>query len=197
MHMKDLDKIFEFLNLIGQLKRTMRYGDLDSDRKDSSASHSWRLAVLCMLIGPQIPKLDILRAIKIALVHDLPEMLTGDTPYIDILSGKASKKQKDESEAAAMIQITKNLPDYLRDEIRALYNEYCEKQTLEAIFVKICDKLEGSYTSMNKVGLAGITHSNGFIGKIPEMDDAIKFVRKDLKKHCEKNGFEWLGEYDL
>jgi len=200
--MKHLPEIFKFIDVIGQLKYTMRFGDIESDRKDSSAAHSWRLAVLCMILGPEVPDLDILRAVKIALVHDIPELLAGEEPFGEVLFDKSKISDKHLREADAARVIFAHLPEALCKEMLELYNDYSSAGTREAKFVKICDKLEAAYTTMNDVGLKKVgygppLHSKQCFGMMPEMDEAIRFVNQELKKAHDAESQEWFDEYNL
>ena len=199
--MKHLPEIFKFIDVIGQLKYTMRYGDIQSDKKDSSAAHSWRLAVLCMVLGPQIPGLDVFRAVKIALVHDIPELLAGEVPFQDILSGKSNRSDKSLHEADAARVIFAHLPDALCKEMLELYDDYSAAGSREAKFVKICDKLEAAHSTMDigmkTIGYGSPLHSKQCFGMLPEMDDAIRFVNQELKKAHAAESQEWLDEYNL
>jgi len=199
--MMHLPEIFDFIDTIGQLKHTMRYGDIESDRKDSSAAHSWRLAVLCMILGPEIPDLDVFRAVKIALVHDIPELLAGEVPFGDILSGESNRSDKSLHESEAARVIFAHLPDALCKEMLELYEDYSDAGSREAKFVKICDKLEAAYTTMEigmkKIGYGSPLHSKQCFGMMPEMDDAIRFINEELKKAHAAESQEWLEEYNL
>ena len=70
----NLEKIFDFLKAIEKLKSTLRYSKTSSGRQESSAEHSWRLALLVPIIAKEY-NLDINaeQCIKLALVHDLPK----------------------------------------------------------------------------------------------------------------------------
>ena len=69
----NLEKIFDFLHKIENLKSTLRYNKTTSGRNESSAEHSWRLALITLIIADELRlSIDVNRAIKIALVHDLP-----------------------------------------------------------------------------------------------------------------------------
>lgn len=85
-----------------------------------------------MLLGGHMEGLDVGKAIKMALVHDLPEALTTDLPWI-------AKKfiDKDLAEAKASVELFKEFPA-----LGLLAQQYCENNSLEAQFVHDCDRLQ-------------------------------------------------------
>ena len=98
---------------------------------ESVAGHSWGLSWLVLLLCPET--LDRERALSLAIVHDLPEVLAGDiTPHDGI---PAAEKHRREAEAA----------DHLLGEssrLRALWQEYADNTTPEARLVHQLDKLD-------------------------------------------------------
>ena len=111
-------------------------------RVESVADHSGRLAMFGMLCKE--PGLDKDRIMKMSLVHDLAEAITGDiTP--ESTSG-ISKGSKDKMEREAMEIILNKLKvggsGLASDEVRELWEEYEAGLTKEAVFVKDCDRLE-------------------------------------------------------
>ncbi|NTU61000.1 MAG: HD domain-containing protein [Caldiserica bacterium] len=107
----------------------MLYGVSDPEK---ISSHCYQVAVFVMLLGGYIEGLDVGKAIKMALVHDLPEALTTDLPWI-------AKKfiDKDLAEAKASVELFKEFP-----ELGLLVQQYCENNSLEAQFVHDCDRLQ-------------------------------------------------------
>ena len=98
---------------------------------ESVAAHSWGMAWLVMNLCPE--GVDTERALKIALVHDLPEVIAGDiTPHDGL-----SKSEKHSLEARAAEQLFTGRPDLM-----ALWQEYNAAKTPEAMFVKECDALD-------------------------------------------------------
>ena len=73
-------KYIKFLNVIEKLKCNTRHSWTSSGRHESVAEHSWRLAVMAMLCTDEYPNLDINKVIKMCLIHDFGEAVTGDIP---------------------------------------------------------------------------------------------------------------------
>jgi len=103
---------------------------------ESVTEHSFHVVFLVWALGPRIPGLDLMRAVGIALVHDLAELRVGDlprtaAPYFPDGAKKAA-------ESLAMDDILAPLPA----DARALYEEYEQGESAEARLVKACDKLQ-------------------------------------------------------
>ncbi|MDE6357851.1 MAG: HD domain-containing protein [Eubacteriales bacterium] len=136
--MDKLKKQMEFLIEIDKLKNIFRRSFIsDKSRRENDAEHSWHMAMYAIILEEYAPKgIDILKVIKMALVHDLIEIYAGDTFLFD--EEMIKSKQKREKEAAE--KIYSMLPDEQCMEIKALWEEFEEKQSNEAIF---CATLDG------------------------------------------------------
>lgn len=71
----------EFLKILSQaarLKTTMRHCYTEGDRKESVADHSWRIALMAMLLTgvDEFRDLDMDKVIRMCLIHDLGESFT-------------------------------------------------------------------------------------------------------------------------
>jgi putative hydrolase of HD superfamily len=203
---KNFQKIFDFLQLANDLKFVLRYNhkDVVSDKKDMTASHTWRMALMAMVFSKQMRRrFNLERALKICLVHDLPEAVAGDVTYRDTLDGKISPKEKIRREKAGMKKLTKGLSRDLAQEILGLWQEYGENRTAEAKFVKVLDKVEAAFHGLYMTGNAwkkapdpAVVHTNSVCGILPEMDPLLRFTKRLLKKECAKAGIPWKKEYD-
>ena len=101
------------------------------DAPESVAAHSWGVAWLVINLCPD--HVDTERALKLALVHDLPEVIAGDvTPHDGI-----SKTDKHALEMEAAKQLFTRRPDLF-----GIWQEYETAETAEAKFVKECDALD-------------------------------------------------------
>ncbi|EKD58978.1 MAG: hypothetical protein ACD_56C00015G0006 [uncultured bacterium] len=138
-----MEKIFDFLHQVEKLKDTLRYNQTSGGRKESSAEHSWRLSLMVFVVAEQLKlKLDVFRAIKIAIVHDIAESITGDIDAIKVHDGEITKEEKHELEISALQKIREMLPVNIGQEIFDLWNEYEENETQEAKYIKALDKIE-------------------------------------------------------
>jgi len=201
--MKNLEKIFDFLKIAEKLKSTLRYNKTTSGRQESSAEHSWRLALMIFMLADELNlEIDVSRAVKIALVHDLAEALTGDIDAILIAEGKVTKEEKEIQEAVAVDKIQQILPESIGKEVADLQNEYNENKTREAKFVKALDKIEtltqlaeSGYKIYDKPEFIA-NYANKAVGQFPELKDTLKIVKSKLKEEFEKGNIPWKKEYD-
>jgi 5'-deoxynucleotidase YfbR-like HD superfamily hydrolase len=149
-------EIHAFNTLINQLKLIERYKgqtywkDYPAPRWDSVADHSWRLAMLVVMFAGKLSQpLDMEKAIKMALIHDIPEIIAGDASPLGVSgTGQDSyaynqdiqaKRFKDEQAAA------KAVFEKLGAEGNELYELWLEIEALEnfeAKVVKALDKIE-------------------------------------------------------
>ena len=201
--MKNLEKIFDLLKIAEKLKSTLRYNKTTSGRQESSAEHSWRLALMIFMLADELNlEIDVSRAVKIALVHDLAEALTGDIDAILIAEGKVTKEEKEIQEAVAVDKIQQILPESIGKEVADLQNEYNENKTREAKFVKALDKIEtltqlaeSGYKIYDKPEFIA-NYANKAVGQFPELKDTLKIVKSKLKEEFEKGNIPWKKEYD-
>ncbi len=126
----------EFLHKIEKLKSTTRHSWTSTGRHESVAEHSWRLAVMAMLCHDEYPDINIDKVIKMSLVHDFGEAVTGDIPAF--LKTKEHETVEDE----AVVSLLSVLPDTLREEFTALFDEMNALQTKEAKLFKALDNME-------------------------------------------------------
>ena len=76
--------------------------------------------------------------LKICIIHDLGEAISGDIPaiYQDVDAPKAEQERVD------LLTLLKSLPSALHEEILGLWDEYEAAETPEAQVAKALDKLE-------------------------------------------------------
>ena len=132
----------EFVIEVDKLKKITRQNYLaDGSRKENDAEHSWHLAlmalVLCEHVGAE-ERPDLLRVIKMALIHDLVEIDAGDTYCYD----EKANAGKRERELAAADRLFGILPPDQAREFRELWEEFEEQRTPEARFAAALDRLQ-------------------------------------------------------
>jgi len=143
--------LLAFLGTAGRLKDTLRNGRSPMGRPESTAEHTWRLCLFALLVSEAEPGLDATKLLRLCLVHDLAEALTGDIPA-PVQQGKATKSAE---ERAALIRMVAPLPVSLGAGILALWEEYEAASTREAHFAKGLDKLETLLTHAEGVNPPG------------------------------------------
>jgi len=131
------DKILSFLKEIEKFKTCERTCHTTREgRPESDAEHSWHLALFLMLFEGEFEGVDVTRMLKMALIHDLPELYTGDTnPYRD------DTEHKEENEKKAAGQLCASLPHPSAENLLSLFEEYMAQSSTESKIVKSADKL--------------------------------------------------------
>jgi len=135
--------LLKFIHMAEGLKKELRNGHTSNGKRESVADHTWRISLMALMFSRSLDQqISIEKALKIAIVHDLAELLTGDKPYF-VYEGKADLQHiKAQEELAAMQKIQDILPEAIGKELLDLWQEYEEGQTYEAKFVKALDKME-------------------------------------------------------
>ena len=123
---------------IENLKSVTRTAWTKTGRRESTAEHSWRLSMLLMVLEEDFKDIDINKAIKMSLVHDLGELYDGDISA----TLQHDNDNKSEMEERAMNRMLKVLPESISKQIYDLWAEYNKCATKEAKLVKAMDKLE-------------------------------------------------------
>lgn len=135
---------FAFLNEADRLKQVLRATTLvDGSRRENSGEHSWHLALYALVLADQAaPGVDVNRVIRMLLIHDLVEIDTGDVP-IHSAGGQAhASAETRAAEAQAADRIFGLLPKDLRDDLRALWEEFEAAETPDAVFAKSLDRVQ-------------------------------------------------------
>ena len=126
----------KFLNAIEKLKCNTRHSWNSSGRQESVAEHSWRLAVMAMLCRDEYPDADIDKVIKMCLIHDFGEAITGDIPAF---FKTEADEAKEEDAVASLLGL---LPRDTAEELGSLFAEMNAMETTEAKLYKALDNLE-------------------------------------------------------
>ncbi|MCL9800005.1 HD domain-containing protein [Pseudomonas sp. AKS31] len=137
----DLEKIsarLEFLREAEKLKDVLRSAHTSSGRTESTAEHSWRLCLMAIVFADELAGLDLLKVLKMCVIHDLGEAINGDIPAVD----QATFPDKGEQERNDLLLLTRALDNPLRNDILALWDDYENARSAEAKAVKALDKLE-------------------------------------------------------
>ena len=135
-----IEKQFEFLKEIDKEKNIFRQTYLaDGMRKENDAEHAWHMALFVMVLSEYANEdIDVLKTMKIVLIHDLIEIYAGDTYAYDS-KGNEIKRGR---ELAAADRLFNILPKDQAEEFRALWDEFEENITPEARFANTMDKIQ-------------------------------------------------------
>ena len=107
--MNDLNMYIQFIQEAELLKGVLRTAWQSSGRQESTAEHSWRLALLASVMIEEFPELNSNRVLIMCLIHDLGEIYEGDISAI--LCPDAT--QKYEEEYHAVHNIAEISPSYI------------------------------------------------------------------------------------
>ncbi len=130
----------QFIIEIDKLKNILRQTRLtDNSRQENSAEHSWHLAVMALVLAEYAPpEVDLVRAIKMLLIHDLVEIDAGDTFCYD-LNGNKDKAEREEKAATRLFGM---LPPEQARELRDIWEEFEASKTATARFAIALDRLQ-------------------------------------------------------
>lgn len=132
----DWNGFLDFLALAERLKCATRHCTNSQGDPESVAEHSWRAALMALCLEQEFPGVDIQRVMRMCIIHDLGEAVTGDIPTF------RKSKQDEETEDQAVESILATLPEATRQEFAGLFAEMNALETPEARLYKVIDKLE-------------------------------------------------------
>ncbi|MDP4091665.1 MAG: HD domain-containing protein [Bacillota bacterium] len=143
-------KQIDFITEIDKLKNIFRQNVIiEGRRSENDAEHSWHMAVMAILLSEYAPeKIDVLKVIKILLIHDLVEIDAGDTFCYDE-KGYLDKAEREQKCADRLFNI---LPKDQAEEFLNLWREFEEVETPEAKFSACLDRLQPSILNYNTEG---------------------------------------------
>lgn len=205
MRQQKINDILTFLRRSKGLESVERYSASLRANKNTVAEHSWRIALMALVVGTECKvRVDVNRAVAMALLHDLAEAKTGDIDAVELIrGGEKMAKEKAEKEENAMREITDDLP--FGDWLYSLWREYEDQETIDAKFVKALDKIEG-FLHIAEVGVESyipkefhaeyaskaVEAFDEATHHFPELGDFLGTVKKELQKKFEEAGVEWI-----
>ena len=135
-----LRKQLDFLLEIDKEKEIYRQTHiLGGSRRENDAEHAWHMAIMAFVLQEYANEpVDVLRVMKMVLMHDLVEIYAGDTYAYDE-TGKESQRER---ELAAAGKIFGMLPEDQEQEFRAIWEEFEEKKSPEAKFARMLDNYQ-------------------------------------------------------
>ena len=169
--------LLKFLHFSEGLKNELRNGRTSNEKRESVAEHTWRVSLMILVFSNFLDqKICLEKALKIAIVHDLAEIITGDKPYFMYEGQKEMKQARFDQELNAMKHIKNLLPKTIGNELFELWKEFEEGKSYEAKFVKSIDKIE-----------AQIQHNE--MSYIYWNDYDRKYAPNRLDKYCNFDSF--------
>ena len=136
---KRLKQQIDFLIELDKLKSVLRRTTLSHEkRRENSGEHSWHVTVVALLFQEYAnEEVDILKVMKMLLIHDVVEIDAGDVYIYD----KQSNLGKVDREREAAERIFGLLPADQCEELRELWEEFEAKETIEAKYAGACDRI--------------------------------------------------------
>jgi putative hydrolase of HD superfamily len=140
MQTDNLLKQVSFIKEIDKLKYIQRKTKLfNSDRNENDAEHSWHLAMMTIVLAEHSDKpIDVLKVLKMVLIHDIVEIDAGDVFLYDTTKSHTNTDE----ELIAAKRIFGLLPTEQAEEFIAIWTEFEEGITDEAKFAKSMDRFE-------------------------------------------------------
>jgi putative hydrolase of HD superfamily len=157
MTQERLESQVRFILEVDKLKEVFRQTlCTQSRRAENDAEHSWHLCLAVIVLAEHAnePGLDVLRVLKMLIIHDLVEIDAGDTFAYDT----ARIAGQHEREARAADRIFGLLPADQCGEFRALWDEFEEKRTPEARFAAAIDRFQPVLLNCSTEGAAWKRH---------------------------------------
>lgn len=133
-----LASFIRFIQETEQLKSTLRTAWSASGRQESTAEHTWRLALFASLFKAEYPGLDWQKILVMCLIHDLGELYEGDISAAALPDEDAKYRE----ERRAVEKVFSFLPEDIASHYLAVWQEYNDNATPEAHLVKALDKAE-------------------------------------------------------
>ncbi len=148
-----IEFILELEKLKGVLRKTKPVGQ---KRYENSAEHSWQTAMTAMILLDEAPDdLDVLKVLKMLLIHDVVEIDAGDVFVYDT----NARSDIAELEAQAAQRIFGLLPDSIGEELLQLWHEFEERQTAESKFAKAVDRINPVLQNLASDGQSWVENS--------------------------------------
>ena len=140
MQIINLQKQIAFIKEIDKIKYIQRRSKLfNSDRRENDAEHSWHLSMMAIVLAEHSENpIDLLKVLKMVLIHDIVEIDAGDTFVYDTTKNHSNTDE----ELIAAKRIFGLLPKEQAEELIAIWEEFEEGETDEAKFAKSMDRFE-------------------------------------------------------
>lgn len=136
-----LKKQIQFILEVDKVKNIFRMTKIhDGTRRENDAEHSWHLALMAFLLGEYSKEsnIDMLKVMKMCIVHDLVEIDAGDTFCYDAV-GNMDKLEREKKAANRIFGI---LPEDQGKELKELWEEFDAMETPESKFAAAMDRLQ-------------------------------------------------------
>ncbi len=188
MDEKRLEEQLKFILEADKEKRITRQTyNSDGETKENDAEHAWHAALMTILLSEYANEpIDVLKTVKMLLLHDIVEIDAGDTYAYD----EEAKKTQAAREDAAAERIYGLLPEDQGEELAELFKEFNERQTPEAKFAHVMDNLQPMMLNDATGGKAWVDHDVR-IGQIMARNEETHEGSEELWKYAKEH---WLDK---
>ena len=162
-------QLLEFLHFGEKLKSVIRHSVTSDNIPESVADHSWRLCLFAFALKDEFKDIDMDKVIRMCIIHDLGEAITGDIPAFD----KTDTDRVSEYELA--MDKFRSFAEPVSTDFVELYTEMEKQETKEARLYKALDKLE-----------AVIQHNEADLSSWTEHEKELNLTY----------GYEYVREFD-
>jgi putative hydrolase of HD superfamily len=172
-----------FIAEIDKLKHIERQSALtDGTRQENVSEHSWHIAAMAVLLSEysNTRDIDLLKVIKMLLIHDLVEIDAGDTFLYDVI-GNSTKANREQDAAARIFGL---LPDDQANEMFSLWEEYEAQESPEAKFAFAMDAIQPLILSFHNKGWSWKKHSV-VKSQIVDKKEPLKIGSEDLWEYAQ------------
>ncbi len=188
----DLQRIIEFILELDKLKAVLRKSKpIGLERYENPAEHSWQISLLALLLAPHAREaVDVARVVEILLVHDIPEIDSGDQI---VYEGPSEARAASERQAARRIFAL--LPEPQAGWCMSRWEEYEARESREAVFAYAMDRLmpvlqnlenDGQSWRENNVPLEKVLAVNAAIGEA--LPSVWEHVRERIAEFSRREG---------
>ncbi len=187
MDQNRLERQLDFILEADKEKRITRQNyNTDCVTKEDDAEHAWHLAVMAVLLAEYSNEpIDLLKVLKMLLLHDIVEIDAGDTYAYD----EQGRQTQAEREAAAADRIYGLLPEDQRDELKGLFDEFNEQKTPEARFARTMDNFQPMMLNDATDGKSWVEH-DVHIDQILGRNENSRLGSEDLWEYARNNWLE-------
>jgi len=132
------EQVVKFLSTVEKLKTTLRHNWTTTGRQESVAEHTWRVALFFIIVQDLYKyDVDVVKVLKMIIVHDIPELVAGDIPAFE-----SKRKKKKMNEILSAKKVFRQLPSPLNKEYFDLFKEFEEGVSPEAKLAEALEKIE-------------------------------------------------------
>ena len=191
MSKSPLEKQLDFVFEIDKLKYIQRMTCLfKSSRNENDAEHSWHLCMMALALAPQSNEpLDMLKVLKMLLIHDIVEIDAGDTFLFDTTKNHTNTDE----ELKAARRIFGLLPKEQAEELIAVWEEFEAAETAEAKFAKAIDRLAPMMQNATNNGGTWAQHNVAY-DTVIEKKKRIKDGSASLWTYAKSLADEYYGK---